>query len=70
MDNKGADQSALAGLRLCCSQIPGDSFSRIEAHISILSRIMLKFNTCFQANRADQDQTVLSQAGSDHDLHY
>ena len=29
-NNKGADQTAQAGLHFCCSQTPEDRFSRVE----------------------------------------
>ena len=32
-NNKGADQTAQAGLRLCCSQTPENRFSRNEAQM-------------------------------------
>ena len=38
-NNKGADQTAQAGLRRCCSQPPPppkDRFSRVEAHIYMI----------------------------------
>ena len=38
MNNKGADQTAQAGLCLFCSQTPEDRFSRDWAHVIISSK--------------------------------
>ena len=40
---KVADQTAQAGLRLCCSQTPEDRFSRVEVHIILTFNNVYKF---------------------------
>ena len=41
-NNKGADQTAQAGLSLRCSQTPEDRFSRIKAHLSMCLLIIFR----------------------------
>ena len=41
-NNKGADQTAQAGLHQCCSQTSEDMFSRVKAHIHDIHRPLVK----------------------------
>ena len=75
-NNKGADQTAQAGLGLCCSNTPEDRFSHVEVHIisevhermnamdSVQGYLHHNRNCLSQFHKIPWDQTSDVQQGS------